>query len=36
MFDGILANDYGDFPVAVLMHLAWLIPLVVLFRRRVI
>ncbi len=36
VFEGIPANDYADFPLAVVIHLAWLIPLVVLFRRRVL
>ncbi|NJE76134.1 ABC transporter permease [Thermococcus sp. ES12] len=36
VFEGITLNDYSDFPMAVLVHLAWLIPLVVLFRRRVL
>ncbi|CAD5244398.1 ABC transporter permease [Thermococcus camini] len=36
VFEGIALNDYGDFPVAVAVHLAWLVPLVVLFRRRVV
>ncbi|NJE00886.1 ABC transporter permease [Thermococcus sp. JdF3] len=36
VFEGIALNDYSDFPMAVLVHLAWLVPLVVLFRRRVL
>ncbi|ASJ13913.1 ABC transporter permease [Thermococcus radiotolerans] len=36
VFEGITLNDYGDFPTAVVVHLAWLVPLVVLFRRRVL
>ncbi|ASA77634.1 ABC transporter permease [Thermococcus sp. 5-4] len=36
VFEGIALGDYSDFPTAVFVHLAWLIPLVVLFRRRVI
>lgn len=35
VFEGIPFNDHSDFPVAVMVHLAWLIPLVVLFKRRV-
>ncbi|NJE31333.1 ABC transporter permease [Thermococcus sp. 18S1] len=35
VFEGIALNDYGDFPTAVVVHLVWLVPLVVLFRRRV-
>lgn len=36
VFKGITLNDYGDFPTAVVVHLAWLVPLVVLFKRRVL
>jgi len=36
VFEGITLNDYGEFPTAVVVHLVWLIPLVVLFRRRVL
>ena len=36
VFEGIFTNDYSDFPLAVVVHLAWLVPLVVLFRRRVL
>ncbi|AEK72058.1 hypothetical protein GQS_00775 [Thermococcus sp. 4557] len=36
VFEGITLNDYGDFPTAVVVHLTWLVPLVVLFRRRVL
>lgn len=36
VFEGIPANDYSDFPIALVVHLAWLIPLVVLFRKRVL
>ncbi|ASJ01066.1 ABC transporter permease [Thermococcus gorgonarius] len=36
VFVGIPTNDYSDFPVAVVVHLAWLVPLVVLFRKRVL
>ncbi|ASJ09375.1 permease [Thermococcus siculi] len=36
VFEGIPANDYTDFPIAVAVHLVWLVPLVVLFRRRVL
>ena len=36
VFEGILLNDYSDFPTAIAVHLAWLIPLVLLFRKRVL
>ncbi|MCD6372196.1 MAG: ABC transporter permease, partial [Thermococcus sp.] len=36
VFEGITLNDYGDFPTAVVVHLAWLVPLVVLFKKRVL
>ncbi|ASJ07220.1 ABC transporter permease [Thermococcus pacificus] len=36
VFDGIPANDYSDFPIAVMVHLLWLVPLVLLFRKRVL
>ncbi|NJE04625.1 ABC transporter permease [Thermococcus sp. M36] len=36
VFEGIFTNDYGDFPMAVAVHLVWLVPLVVLFRKRVL
>ena len=36
VFEGIFTNDYSDFPIALAVHLAWLVPLVVLFRRRVV
>lgn len=36
VFEGIPLNDYSNFPIALAVHLAWLIPLVVLFRKRVL
>ena len=36
VFEGIPLNDYSDFPIAIGVHLAWLIPLVLLFRKRVL
>lgn len=36
VFEGIPKNDYGDLPMALAVHLVWLIPLVVLFKRRVL
>nr|WP_240910850.1 ABC transporter permease [Thermococcus sp. MV5] len=36
VFEGIPLNNYSDFPIAIGVHLAWLIPLVVLFRRKVL
>jgi len=36
VFEGISLNDYSNFPIALAVHLAWLIPLVVLFRKRVL
>jgi len=36
VFEGIAVNDYGDVTIAIAIHLAWLVPLVVLFRKRVI
>lgn len=36
VFEGIPKNDYGDLPMALAVHLLWLIPLVVLFKRRVL
>lgn len=36
VFEGIPTNDYSDFPIALAVHLAWLVPLVLLFRRRVL
>lgn len=36
VFEGIPFNDYSDFPGAVAVHLAWLLPLVCLFKRRVL
>ncbi|EHR78090.1 permease [Thermococcus litoralis DSM 5473] len=36
VFEGIPLNDYSNFPIALAVHLAWLIPLVVLFRKRVV
>jgi len=36
VFEGIPLNDYSDFPTAIAVHLAWLIPLVLLFRKRVL
>ncbi|MBP1912894.1 ABC transporter permease [Thermococcus stetteri] len=36
VFEGIPSNDYGDFPIALAVHLVWLVPLVLLFRRRVL
>ena len=35
-FEGIPKGDYGDLPVAIAVHLVWLIPLVVIFKRRVL
>lgn len=36
VFDGIPINDYSDFPMALAVHLAWLLPLVLLFKRKVL
>lgn len=36
VFEGIPLNDYSTFPIALAVHLAWLIPLVALFRKRVL
>ena len=36
VFEGIPLNDYSDFPIAIGVHLAWLVPLVVLFKRRIL
>ncbi len=36
VFEGIPINNYLDFPVAVVAHFAWLLPLVLLFRKRVL
>ncbi|AAL80703.1 permease [Pyrococcus furiosus DSM 3638] len=36
VFEGILQNDYSDFLVAFIVHLIWLIPLIALFKRRVL
>ncbi|WP_175059109.1 ABC transporter permease [Thermococcus sp. 2319x1] len=36
VFEGISLNDYSNFPIALAVHLAWLIPLVVMFRKRVL
>lgn len=36
VLEGIPINNYPDFPVAVVAHLAWLLPLVLLFRKRVL
>jgi len=36
VFEGIPLNDYSDFPIAIGVHLVWLIPLVILFRRKVL
>ena len=36
VFEGIPLNDYSEFPIAIGVHLVWLIPLVILFRRKVL
>jgi len=36
VFEGIPLNDYSDFPIAISVHLVWLISLVTLFRRKVL
>ncbi|USG99109.1 ABC transporter permease [Thermococcus argininiproducens] len=36
VFEGIPFNDYNDFPMALAVHLAWLLPLVLLFKRKVL
>ncbi|ACJ16318.1 Hypothetical permease [Thermococcus onnurineus NA1] len=36
LFEGIPFNDYGDFWPGLAVHLAWLVPLVVLFKKRVL
>ncbi|HDH45410.1 MAG TPA: ABC transporter permease, partial [Thermococcus sp.] len=36
VFEGIPLNDYSDFPIAIGVHLVWLISLVILFRRKVL
>ncbi|ALV62242.1 D-alanyl-D-alanine carboxypeptidase [Thermococcus sp. 2319x1] len=36
VFEEISLNDYSNFPIALAVHLAWLIPLVVMFRKRVL
>lgn len=36
VFEGIPLNDYSDFPITIGVHLVWLIPLVILFRRKVL
>ncbi|USS40600.1 ABC transporter permease [Thermococcus aggregans] len=36
VFEGIPLNDYSNFPTAIAVHLVWLIPLVLLFRKRVL
>jgi fluoroquinolone transport system permease protein len=36
VFEGIPASDYSDFPIAVAVHVVWLLPLVVLFRKKVL
>lgn len=36
VFEGIPINDYSDFPLALAVHLVWLVPLVVLFKRKVL
>ena len=36
VFEGIPLDDYSDFPIAIGVHLVWLLPLVWLFKRRVL
>ncbi|WP_456326222.1 ABC transporter permease [Palaeococcus sp. (in: euryarchaeotes)] len=36
VFEGIPLNDYSDFPIAIGVHLVWLLPLVGLFKRKVL
>ncbi|AIF69116.1 permease [Palaeococcus pacificus DY20341] len=36
IFEGIPFNNYSDFPTALLVHVAWLLPLVLLFRRKIL
>lgn len=36
VFEGIAISDYSDVPIAIAVHLLWLVPLTVLFRRKVL
>jgi len=36
VFEGIPLNDYSEFPIAIGVHLVWLVPLVWLFKRKVL
>ncbi|MCD6560013.1 MAG: ABC transporter permease, partial [Palaeococcus sp.] len=36
VFEGIPLNDYSDFSIAIGVHLVWLLPLVWLFKRKVL